>query len=270
MVETADELVKWQSEVDLAFVQRVQAEVTQSCALPFAVPVERIPEFILQAAQWFWLNCDWASEEKFLGIKNEDIHRCDPLNKNICLPPQIIAVHGVYKTTDQLKWGNLGDFSLERMMMSTYSMFGGVGTVGGGFTGTSGMAGFNLTDVMTSMYEIDTFNQYLNAPITYDYNIWSHKLILLGSLGHSDLLINCFKRCKIQDLYNNYYFFRLVVCFVKRSLGIIYGTYEFKLPGGITINYSSIADDAKEEIEKIEEWVQEHNGVSYFFNPGTL
>ena len=270
MVENAEELVKWQDEVDTMFIQRVQAEVTQSCALPFAVPVERIPEFILQAARWFWLNCDWASEEKFMAIHNSDICKCNALNKTITLPPQIIAVHGVYKTTDQLKFGMMGDFSIERMMMSTYSMFGGVGTVGGGFTGTAGMAGFNLTDVVTAMYEIDTFNQYLNAPLSYDYNIWSHKLILLGDLGNADLLVNCFKRCKIQDLYNNYYFFRLVVCFVKRSLGFIYGTYEFKLPGGISINYSSISDDAKEEIEKIEEWVRDHNGVSYFFEPGTL
>jgi len=269
-MELAEEFVKWQDEMDLAFIQRVQAEVTQSCALPFAVPVERIPEYILQAAQWFWLNCDWASEEKLMAIKNQDICTCNNLNKTITLPPQILNVHGVFKTTDQLAYGAMGDFSIERMMMSTYSMFGGVGTVGGGFSGTAGMAGFNLTDVVTSMYEIDTFNQTLNAPLTYDYNMWSHKLILLGNLGHSDLLVNCFKRCRIQDLYNNYYFFRLVVCFVKRSLSTIYGMFEFKLPGGVTINYSNLSDQADSEIDKIEEWVMNHNGVSYFFNPNTL
>ena len=59
-----EQYIKWQDEVDMQFVQRVQAEVTQSCALPFAVPVERIPSFIVQAAQWFWLNSDLCSEER--------------------------------------------------------------------------------------------------------------------------------------------------------------------------------------------------------------
>lgn len=269
-METSEDLIKWEDSADYAFIQRVQAEVTQSCALPFAVPVERIPEYILQAAQWFWLNSDWACEEKMMAIKNDDICKCNQLNKHITLPSQILNVCGVYKTTDQLAYGNMGDFSIERMMMSTYSMFGGVGTTGGGFSGTAGMAGFNLTDVVVSMYEIGTFNQYLNAPLTYDYNMWSHQLILLGNLGSSNLLINCFKRCKIQDLYNNYYFFRLVVCFVKRSLSTIYGMFEFKLPGGVTINYSNLSEQADNEIEKIEEWVMNHNGVSYFFQPNTL
>lgn len=270
MVEQASDLVKWQDAVDTAFIQRVQAEVTQSCALPFALPIERIPEYILQAAQWFWLNCDWASVEKLLAIKNADICKCGNLNKTITLPPQILAVHGVFKVNDQLAYGAMGDFSIERMMMSTYTMFGGVGTVGGGFTGTAGMAGFNLTDVITSMYEIDTFNQNLNPPLSYDFDINSHKLILLGNLGGSDLLINCFQRCKIQDLYNNYYFFRLVVCFAKRALSSIYGTFSFKYPGGIEVNISDIKDEAKEEIDEIKEWVESHNGVSYFFQPNTL
>ena len=43
-----------EDEIDFQFITRVQKEVTQSCALPFAVPVERIPEFIIQAAQYFW------------------------------------------------------------------------------------------------------------------------------------------------------------------------------------------------------------------------
>jgi hypothetical protein len=169
-----------------------------------------------------------------------------------------------------MKWGAMGDFSLERMMLTTYSMFGGVGTVANGFNGTTGMAGFSLSDVVTSLYEVDTFNQVLNAPLTYNYNSNSHKLVLLGDLGYSDLLINCWQRCKIQDLYNYYYFFRFVVCMVKMNLSTIYGTFEFKYPGGVTINYSNFSDAAKEELDEIKEWVKDQHAVDYFFQPNTL
>lgn len=266
----ASEYIKWEEAVDYNFILRVQAEVTQSCALPFAVPIERIPEYILQAAQWFWQNDDFSVEERAYIIPNSEICKNNNLNKIVQLPQQIVSVFGAYKLQEDLRYGAMGDFSLERMMMSTYSLFGGVGTVAGGFTGTTGMAGFSLTDVVTSMYEVDTFNQTLNAPLTYNYNTYSSKLVILGALGYSDLLINCYKRCKIQDLYNNYYFFRLVVCFVKRALSVIYGTFEFKLPGGVTINYQNFSDQANEEIDQIKEWVEGNRATDYFFNPNTL
>lgn len=265
-----EQYIKWQDEIDTQFIQRVQAEVTQSCALPFAVPVERIPSFIVQAAQWFWLNSDLCSEERMYVIKNEDICKGNGMNKIVTLPDRIIGVHGVYRTSSQMRYGTMGDFSLERMMMSSYSQFGGVGTIGGGVSGSPGMTGYSLTDVVSSLYEVDTFNQTLNAPLTYDYNIFSHKLVILGDLKWQDILINCYVRCKIQDLYNNYYFFRYVVCLAKKALSTIYGTFEFKMPGGVTINYSSFNDAADSELEEIKEWVNNHNGVAYFFQPNTL
>lgn len=262
-----------EDNIDLEFIQRVQAEVTQSCALPFAVPVERIPEYILQAAQYFWETCDLAVEERYYIIKNKDICEGNKLNKIVQLPQQIMGVHGVYKTRSNMRYGTMGDFSLERMMMSSYSMFGGVGAIGGGLSAAGqgpGAAGYSLTDVVTAMYEVDTFNQTLNAPLTYNYNPYSGKLVLLGDLGWQDVLICCNVRCRIQDLYNSYYFFRYVVALVKRALGLIYGMYEFKLPGGVTINYSSLNDQAEADMEMVKEWIEANRPVDYFFMPNTL
>ena len=236
--------------------------------MPFALPAERIPEYILQAAQYFWQNDDFSVEERYYMIPNSEICKSNKLNKLVQLPPQIMGVHGVFKMQQNLKYGAMGDFSIERMMMSSYSMFGGAGTVGGGM-GINGV-GYNLSDVIVSMFEVSTFNQTLNAPLSYNYNQYSSKLVLLGDLGYSDLLISCMVRCKVQDLYNNYYFFRMVVCLCKQALSTIYGMYEFKLPGGVTINYSKLSDQADSELEKIEEWIQNNKAADYFFMPGTL
>lgn len=259
---------QFEDEIDHQFILRVQNEVTQSCALPFAVPIERIPEFIIQSAQYFWQNCDLCAEERYYMIKNADICKGNKLNKIAQLPQQILGVHGVYKMQSNLKYGAMGDFSIERMMMSSYSMFGGAGTGGGGF-GINGL-GYNLSDVITSMYEVDTFNQTLNAPLTYNYNQYSSKLVLLGDLGYSDILIACMVRCRIQDLYNNYYFFRHVVALCKKALSTIYGTYEFKLPGGVTLNYSNFSDAADKDLDDIKEWIENNRAADYFFMPNTL
>jgi hypothetical protein len=42
------------------------------------------------------------------------------------------------------------------------------------------------------------------------------------------------------------------------------------MPGGVTINYSSLKDEADSELEEIKEWVNNHNAVAYFFQPNTL
>lgn len=271
--ENPQDYVTWQNEIDNAFITAISKEVTQSCALPMAVPLERIPALILQAARWFWQNDDWSVEERMYAIPNSEIckgaGKGKGLNKIVQLPEQITSVYGVFKRESTLMYGAMGDFSIERMVMSSYSMFGGVGAVGGGVGGFNSV-GYSLTDVVTAMYEVDTFDQTLNPPLTFNFNPYSHKLVLLGGLGDADLIIQAFKRCCLQDLYQNYYFFRFVVCLVKRSLSTIYGTYEFKYPGGVTINYSTFNDEAREELESIKEEIKSQRGCSVILQPNTI
>lgn len=265
--------IEWQNEVDNAFMTQISQEVTQTCALPMAVPLERIPALILQAARWFWQNDDWSVEERMYAIPNDEIckgtGKGDGFNKIIQLPQQIQAVWGVYKQKSRLHYGNMGDFSLERMMMTTYSMFGGVGSVGGGL-GLGTASGYTLPDVVTTMYEIDTFDQTLNPPLTFNFSQFSHKLVILGDLGHNDIVIQTFIRCRIQDLYDNYYFYRFVTCLVKKSLATIYGSFEFKYPGGVTINYSTFSDEADSELESIKEEVKSKRGSTIIMQPNTI
>ena len=260
---------EYEDSVDYSFIQRVISEVTQSCALPFSVPVERIPAFILQAGQWFWQNVDQACEERLYIIKNSELCKEGHLNKIVQLPPQIMGVHGCFKLQENMKYGTMGDFSLERMMMSSFNSINGVGTIGvSGFSGNGG--GYSLEDVVVSMLEVDSFNEYLNPPVTFSFNSYSSKLNIMGDIGFSDILIDCMVRCRIQDLYNNYYFFRLVVCFVKKALSTILGTYEFKLPGGVTINYDKFTDQANDDYEEIKEWAERNRVCDYFFMPNQL
>lgn len=268
---TTEDRVKLQNQLedqtDYQFIQRIVQDLTQSCALPLPVPAAAIPPLILQAAQFFWENYDFAVEERYYCIKNYDFCKCGP-NKIITLPQRILSVFGVYKTNEVFNYGVLGDFSLERLIMNNSIMASGIGgnlqdVFGGG-------TGYRMTDVMGALYEVQTYKAMFESPLTFNYNPYSHKLVILGALGNSDLLLQCFLRCKIQDLYQLYYFFRLCVCLGKKSMSIILGTFEYKLPGGITLNYSRFEDSADREIEKIEEWCTSQHSADYFFNSNTI
>lgn len=268
------DMATWEDEVDMEFMKSVIAEVTQSCVLPNPVPLDRIPTIILNSARWFWQNDDAAVEERFYFIPRGELCKGNTFNKIIQLPEQIMSVCGCYRSSETM-YGNLGDFSIERMMMSSYATFGGLGSVGGntgpGMGGVfNGVSGFKLSDVIVGMYEIDTFNQNLNPTLSYNYNEYSKKLVILGDTKNSNLVINAWKRVRIQDLYNNYYFFRWCVCQVKKALGQIYGTFEFKYPGGVSINVSIYSDEANEELEKIQEWVENNRATDYFYQPNVV
>ena len=111
---------------------------------------------------------------------------------------------GVYKTTNQYSYGVMGDFSLERMILNNSALASGAG---GSLSDVFGSgAGYNLTDVTAALYEVATYEAMFDAPLTFNYNQYSNELVVLGALGNSDLILQVFKRCKIQDLYKSYYF----------------------------------------------------------------
>lgn len=268
---SAEEAIKlkqqWEDQVDYQFIQRIIQELTQSCALPLPVPAAAIPPLILQAAQYFWENFDGAIEERYYCLKNNDFNKCGP-NFTVKLPPRIISVFGVYKTTDVFTYGVLGDFSLERMILNNSALASGTG---GTLTDVFGSGtGYNLTDVMSGLYEVQTFKTMFDSPLTFNYNAYSNDLVILGALGRSDIILQTFIRCKIQDLYKLYYFFRYCVCLGKKSMSTILGTFEYKMPGGVTINYSRFEDSADNEMEKIDEWCNKQHSADYFFNTNTV
>ena len=138
-----------EDQVDYQFIQRIIQELTQSCALNLPIPASAIPPLILQAAQYFWDNCDQAIEERYYCLPNSQFRRCGP-NSLVKLPPQIISVFGVYKTTNQYSYGVMGDFSLERMILNNSALASGSG---GSLSDVFGSgAGYNLTDVTAALY----------------------------------------------------------------------------------------------------------------------
>ena len=256
-----------EDQVDYQFIQRVVQELTQSCALPLPFPAAAIPPLILQAAQFFWENDDQSIEERWYCLTNAEFNKCGP-NKMVKLPPQILSVNGVYKTTDSFNYGIMGDFSLERMILNNSALAAGAGGTISDVFGSG--TGYNLTDITAALYEVQTFKYMFDTPLTFNYNQYSNILVILGNLGSSDIILNTYQRLKLQDLYKSYYFFRMVICLALRSMATIMGTFEFKLAGGVTINYSAWRDQANSEIDKIEEWLQKNRAADVFFNTNTI
>ena len=256
-----------EDQLDYQFVQRIIQELTQSCALNLPIPPSAIPPLILQAAQFFWANDDRAVEERWYCLPNKEFNKCGP-NALAKLPEQIVSVFGCYKTTNQWGYDALGDFSLERMILNNSAIASGAGGSLSDVWGSG--SGYGLQDVTAALYEVSTYKAMFDVPLTYNFNEFSKELVVLGQLGSSDLILQTWQRCKIQDLYKDYYFFRYCVCLGMRSMGQIMGMFEFKLPGGVTINSQMLSDRASEEMTEIFEWLQRNHAADYFFNTNSI
>ena len=257
---------RMEDQIDYQFIQRVIQELTQSCALPLPIPSSAIPPLILQAAQFFWQNDDQAIEERYYCLPNSEFNKCGP-NVTVKLPPQIISVFGVYKTNDSFNYGALGDFSLERMILTNSMITGGTSTL---LANAWGEPTYNLVDMTAALYEVSTYKAMFDTPLTYNYNEFSNDLVILGALGSSNLILQCFHRLKLQDLYKNYYFFRFVVALGLKSMATIMGTIEFKMPGNTAINYNRFHDMGEAEIEKITDWINKNHACDYFIMSNTI
>jgi len=257
-----------EDQIDYQFTQRILQELTQSCALPIPIPASAIPPLIMQAAQHFWENDDQSLEERYYILPYSEFTKCG-VNMLAKLPSQIMSVFGVYKTSDSFKYGALGDFSLERMIMNNTTFAGGA--VGAGAVGPfSTPSNYSLADATAALYEVSTYKSIFETPLTFNYNAFSNELVILGALGDSDLVLQVFQRVKLQDLYKSYYFFRYCVCLGLRSMSTIVGAFEFKLPGGITVNYSAWRDQATTEMQEIDEWINKNHATDYFFMSNTI
>lgn len=200
-------------------------------------------------------------------IRYCDIEKCG-LNQSIKLPEQIVSVWAVHKANNAFQWGAMGDFSLERMIVNNSLMTSGVGNSARQVYGDG--TGFTLADITAALYEVKTYKAMFEYPVTYSYNEFSHVLFLAGAVNHTDLILSTFQRVKLQDLYQNYYFFRYVICLAKRALTQIMGTIEFKMPGGNSINYTQFRDAAETELSEIREWINNNHACDYFFNTNTI
>lgn len=257
-----------EDQTDYQFIQRIIQELTQSCALPLPVPAGAIPNLIIQAAQYFWQNDDESSQEMWYCVRNKDITRYGA-NNIIVLPQQILSIAGVFKASDSFNFGVMGDFSIERIIMNNTAL---ASNLGGSMKSAfgDGLGSFSIADVTAALYEVQSYKSLFDAPLTYDYNYFSHTLEILGAVGRSDLVLDVYKRCKIQDMYNNYYFFRYCVALGLKSMATILGTFEYKLPGGISLNYARFDEIGNSEIEKIQEHIKGNHSPSYILTANSI
>ncbi len=242
------------------FISEVQQELTISCALPFQVPEAEILRIIKYAAKWFYKKYEYAVQERYYIIPQESFKLIPSYSQygTIKLPDCIFSIIGVrqckdgFSLYDPLK--SMPDFSLEKVLFKDiYSIDGSTEA---------------LMYATIYQYWIDLASHVLFHPISYNFNTNSKQLVFLGEQPQNDVVLTVYEELPLGYLYKDEIFFRYVCAKAKTQLSRILGTFQFNLPGGVTINYDLLRDEGMNAVEKIEEEIKTDEGMDWFMTSG--
>lgn len=243
------------------FMAEVQQELSVSCALPFNIPESELQRIIKYAAKWFYKKYEYSVRERYYIIPRENLKKVPTFERSgvIKLPDCIFSVLGVRQVSDGFSLYNplksMPDFSLEKVL------FKDIYTIDGS---TEAL-------MYSTIYQfwIDLASHVLFHPISYNYNPNSKELVFLGEVPQNDIVLTVYEELPLGYLFKDEIFFRYVCAKAKTQLSRILGTFEFSLPGGISVNYDLLRSEGQEALDKIEEEIKTDEGMDWFFTSGS-
>lgn len=252
------------SKTLMSFIAEIQQELSVACSLPFTVPKKEIERIIEYAAKWMYKNYEEAAEERYYvvpaGVFETDAFLCD---RTLVLPKCVLSVHGVHEVSNTGGGCGNGQKTFDGTLDTSVNKF----FFRDIFFSSTGLANSSesLMYYIVSSYWMDMVGHVTESPISFNYNPNSNKLVILGRTPHTPIVLSLYKELELEYLMNDEIFFRWVVAQCKKQLSRMLGTFNFNLPGGITVNYDIIREEGVEEIQNLTEEIRNEWGSDFFF-----
>lgn len=240
------------------FVDRIQTEISVSCALPKTLPDANIRQIVeSRALPWFYRNYQYAVQKMYFLIKKEAFFTEEFTRYNyVNVPCEIQSVTYLYEVRSA---------SLFQLGINTPNLSVNLGVTNqpylSSYVTTIGELGVYKT-ILDSMS--DMLNQLNKYTLKYNFNQLNHRLHILTNVKY-DVIMEAYANIPQENLFNDDLFYKYVVGWAKVQLGNMVSLYEFQLPGGIKINGANLITQGQAEIKEVEEEVRNQSNSSFFF-----
>lgn len=238
---------------ELELITDINDEITFSGALPYSLPEKELKRIITNDSRYFWDNWKHAVESQYMLLPAE-LFKHDNFRKfrQIQLPDCVQFVvdfkeakgGSIFATIDR-------DFAEQKFIGSEVFLTP--------FIGESIMyrtVMFSFLDLTKSML-LDT--------IAYDYNKNSKRLGVLGRTPATSAVIRVFKKLEQEKLFEDELFQRYVRAHAKVRLSHMLQTFNYALPGGVTVNYQQVVAAAEKEMEEVKLMMKGENTTDWMF-----
>jgi hypothetical protein len=260
-------------------IKQINDELTITCQVPFTVPKKEIARIVSKAKNYFYKIYEDSVEEMYIALPRAAWYKpdfrqgidkdSDTLSKtNLDNPRGVVQMpFGVWSVNNVWELngfsgedGGFGsrsfsagdpDFSIDKFIYSdTYG---------------AGIGAENLMNYVINSKFIDNARQVLQAQISYSYNRLTRKFRFQGELPKHACVFQIYRTIPDCALFEDEAFYRYCVAMAKIQLARILGTFQFNLPGNITINYDMISSEGRDELDRLIEEIKGDEGVDYFF-----
>tara|TARA_R110001592_G_scaffold120545_3_gene325011 strand:- start:88882 stop:89724 length:843 start_codon:yes stop_codon:yes gene_type:complete len=262
-----------------ALIKEINEELTIACQIPFTVPKKEIARIVVKAKKYFYKIYEDSIEEMYIALPkssfskstfkegiNTAAEQLTVTNLNstrgiIKMPNRVFSVYNVFEMTrfsgEDGGFGTRGfssgdsDFSIDKFIYS--DSYG------------AGLGSENLMYYVVNELFLDSARQVLQQQISYKYNRLTHNFRFMGELPTNSVVFHVGVKILDCDLFQDEMFLRYCVAQAKISLSRILGTFNYNLPGNITLNYDLIRSEGQEDVAAIVEEIKSDEGTDYFF-----
>lgn len=238
---------------ELELIQDINDEVTFSGALPYSLPEKELKRILEIDSRFFYDNWRHAVEPRYLLLPVELFD--NPQFKKfrqIQLPECVQFVTDLKEAKGASIFATMDrDFAESKFIGSEVYLTP--------FMGESIMYRtviFSFLDLTRGLI-LDT--------IAYDYNRNTNLLGVVGRTPRVNAVAKILKKIDRDKLYEDEMFQRYVRAHAKVRLAHMLQTFNYQLPGDITLNYQSIVATAEKEMEAVNTMMKGENTTDWMY-----
>jgi hypothetical protein len=232
-------------------ISDINDEITFSGMLPYSLPDKEIKRIINIDADYFYDNWRHAVEPKYIMLPNELFKSAEfKANREIILPDCVQFCTDVKEAKGGSIFATIDrDFAESKFIGSEIYLTP--------FMGESIM----YRTIMFSFLDL-TRGMILDT-IAYDFNKNTKKLGILGHTPKVAAVATVLKKIELHELFNDELYLRHVRAHAKVRLSHMLQTFNYQLPGDITINYANMVTTAEKEMEDVKTMLKGENTTDW-------
>jgi hypothetical protein len=234
-------------------IDLVIADITASCSLPFSPPTNEIERIILLEQKWLYREYRDALDARWYIVNKTLFHTAEwKTNRTFQMPACVEGISTIYEmTSGQRVFGiNDPDMHFDRLMAADMYL--------------SPLSSDQITYRTIQWSFWDLAKQFNLRDVQFKFNLNTKRVNILGRDLQESLFVTTLNRIPEEDLYEDALVIKWMIAKAKISLAKILGTFNYNLLGNVTINFSDIRAEGKEELEELKEKIKSDSVPDWF------
>lgn len=235
-----------------SFINKIKRRIDRNQSLPVTLGNDEIEDIIIDAKNWFYDNYNDSCHE-FITLVPIDVFNTEHFKVN----RWIEFDDCVYSVYDVLENKNF---------VYSERFIGGTGYIQHRIINT--MYYTKTYDIITYVANLAYESVLSNLNDNYISFSWdknSRRIHFLGHTPRTDLIIRGYKKIDETALFEDNLFSKYVEGEARIAIGEILSTYDFSLPGGVTLNADTYISRGESMIEQVKEDVNDLIKPDWFF-----